>query len=75
MPLKNTEICEHRSKLRIGIVNCGCEGPKPLYSCNLLSVDCTQDKEEIKSLEYKDGTIGNKDQIIFCDVCLYKTIK
>ena len=73
MPLKNTEICTHRSKTRIGLVHCGCVGTVSLYSCKLLSVDCTQDKEEIKSIEYKDGTIGNKDQVIFCDVCVYRT--
>lgn len=81
MQWRNTSIrkesvdskCIHASKKRVGVAQCGCQGPVPVYHCLLLDSYCILKDDPVKVIQLEDKT-ETKDYTC-CEVCIHKTPK
>ena len=67
------DLCKYKTQKRVGVGQCGCKGPIPVYHCLLLNSYCILNNDPVTVVQLDDQT-ESKDYLC-CDLCKHNTSK
>lgn len=65
--------CTYCSKKRIGVGQCGCKGPIPVYHCLLLDSYCILNNDPVTVVQLDSGE--ESKEYLCCEVCIHNNSK